>query len=332
MKATPQLKLTKINDNQLPYPPARPRYRQVCVWLADQKKRKTYCLKWGHYTSFNEINKVADNIKELQKKKNALFKKNKMISGKAAIAKILGVNVSEENKVLIRARGELLGESSKIISSYQKKMEHKTDIDLILDEGTGNTTFLFGSSKKGKTTLMMHLYDRYYNDSDWIGTLFSPHAHIDHYKKHKLLLKCPVFHKDAQRYIRLEKQINNKCENLYDFVNLIDDVIDARHNKALNELVLTYRNSNISTVMCLQYSNLLAKSARANVNNIICFGFNSDEAVEVTVKSFLRDFFRKMGIIGLEEQIEFYKEVTADHGFIYIHPDTQHISFHRLSL
>ncbi len=205
-------------------------------------------------------------------------------------------------------------------------------LNLKLDQGTGNTTYLLGSSKRGKSTLMMHIFRKHYNKKNFITTLFSINSQIPLYKSKKSLIKINNFGKDAQRYIKMEQVANKRCKNKYNWSNLIDDVIDIRDNRLINNMILTYRNSKISSVICLQYSNLLSKQSRSNINNICCFAFNTDEAIEVVIKTFLKGAFNKLGIRGLDEQIEFYRKMTMDHGFIYIHPESGMISFHKLSL
>lgn len=196
--------------------------------------------------------------------------------------------------------------------------------ELVLDDNTGNTCLLYGSSKTGKTTLMMKLYEKYYNKKQYITTLFCINSQIDLYEGFKDLIVANVFNADCAKYIQLEKFINNKTKNEYKFVNLFDDIIDVRFSKIINNLILTYRNSNISTIMCLQYTNLLSKQARSNVNNLIFFAFNTEEAIEPLIKAYLYGLFRELGV-AKEEMIKFYKVLTEDHNYIYLHPATSYL-------
>lgn len=210
------------------------------------------------------------------------------------------------------------------------KIESENSINLLLDQGTGNTTVLFGSSKKGKSTLMMDLYRKLYKNNKYITSLFATNAHIKVYEEDENLLKCNVFNKQSEKYIKLQKYINSRTQNKYNFVNMFDDVINTKHKGLINDLIMTYRNSNISTMMCLQYGYLLSKMNRANVNNVIIFGSNSNESIEDLINTFLKPYMIKLGYIYLPEQIAFYKYITKDHGFFYINNAKDHISFHRI--
>lgn len=208
-----------------------------------------------------------------------------------------------------------------------------TSLNLKLDPGTGNTTFILGASKAGKSTTLMWIYDKYYANRKYISILFSINKHIKLYKKHKLLLKCPSFNKQSEKLVMMEKYINMKCNNKYHFVNMFDDILNVRHNKLLNNLILTYRNSNISSLVSLQYSNLLSKQARSNINNVLLFSFgSSDEAIEVAIRTFLRGIFTRLGYKTISDQLSLYRQLTQNHGFIYLHPSSGHFSVHRLNL
>lgn len=184
----------------------------------------------------------------------------------------------------------------------------------------------------GKSTLLMHLYDKYYSSKEFISILFSINPHINIYKDHKNLIQCNTFNKDTETLIKEQKYINVKCKNKYKFVNMLDDIIDVKFSALISNLILTYRNSNISSLISLQYPKLLNKSARANINNIILFNFNTDETIIDTIKLYLRNHFNKLGFKTFDEQLSLYKELTKNHGFIYLNTINNYISFHRLTI
>ena len=113
---------------------------------------------------------------------------------------------------------------------------------------------------------------------------------------------------------------------------MLDDIIDVKFSALISNLILTYRNSNISSLISLQYPKLLNKSARANINNIILFNFNTDETIIDTIKLYLRNHFNKLGFKTFDEQLSLYKELTKNHGFIYLNTINNYISFHRLTI
>ena len=208
----------------------------------------------------------------------------------------------------------------------------RTPFNLILDKGTGNTVFILGSSKMGKSTALMRIYDKYYANNKYVSTLWTVNPQIPLYKGHKKLLKAGVWNDDAEDIIKQQKKIQTGTKNKYAFLNMFDDVINVRNNTLLDNLILTYRNSNMSSIISLQYSNLMSKCGRANCNNILAFGFNTDESIEVVIKTFLTGYLRKINVKDLGDQINWYKSMTSDHGFIYIRPADGVVSFHKFSL
>ena len=310
----------------------------VCMHSAERHFRRKNGEKINHQISIivprlrrtdKEMEIVITELKSAQRKRNKQFRNNLR---RKTIERIFG---PKDTDVLETKEDKELGEAilgPPNVNSALSNIKITRGLDLRLDPRTGNSTVLLGSSKKGKSTLLMWIYRKYYKKKAWITTLFSINSQISTYKGEKDLLKCNSFDVKAQKYIRLQKFINRKTSNRYNFANLIDDVIDVRHNKLITNMVLTYRNSNISTVLCMQYSNLLSKSSRANFNNVIIFGFNSDESMEVVIKTFLRSAFSKMGIKRLDDQIRFFKKMTKDHQFLYYHPASDSLSFHKIIL
>lgn len=130
----------------------------------------------------------------------------------------------------------------------------------------------------------------------------------------------------------MEKFINTNCDNKYNFCNMFDDIINLKDNKLINDLILSFRNSNMSTIISLQYPRLLSKLQRNNINNVLIFGFNNDEIIVDVINYWLKGFFINLECKTEVEQIEFYKKMTNDYGFIYVSLLHNHISFHRLKL
>lgn len=255
-------------------------------------------------TEEDKLEKIQK-IKDEQKRKNREFKKK----------------LSESKEDIIKVTSEI----------KKPKIYFRDDIRLKLDKGTGNTTVIIGSSKSGKSTLMMYLFEKYYNKNKIISTLFSPSLHIKIFKK-KGLIKSPKFGKEGDEYIQTQRYINQKTKNKYEFLDMFDDIIDLRFNKIIADLILTYRNSKVSTIINTQYAYLLAKSLRSNVNNVIFMHLNTDEDIQKTIDAFLKSQFNKLGYYKMADMIQFYRDITSNHGFMYFHPATQHFSFHRISL
>lgn len=210
-------------------------------------------------------------------------------------------------------------------------------LKLILDPDTGNTTCIFGSSKRGKSTTMMKIYEEYYKPyipkktykgkNAIIPFLFAKSIQINLYNA-KGLIKSDKFRPE---FIDAQRKINRYSKNSHSFVNFIDDFINLKHSLTLDDLILTLRNSNISTVICLQYVNTLSKPARSNVNNVLLFGQNTDEAAEVCINVYLKSWFKSQKIPE-PDQVPIFHKITADHGFFHIHPSTGKVTICKLAI
>lgn len=276
------------------------------ITLYDAEKNKT---KGNGYYTVNV--KITDNfdeevkkLRENQKNKNIEFRKNK----------------NNEKPEIVNPPVEAL------------PIINRTPFNLKLDNDTGNTTLLLGSSKMGKSTLLMKIYDDYYANNDFVSILWAGNPHIKVYEKHKNLIVSSVWNKKSVKIIESQKKIQIATKNKYQFCNLFDDVIDVHNSDLVRNLMLSYRNSKISSLISLQYPNLLSKSSRANCNNIICFRFVSDESIEVVIKIFFTGYLSSLGIKKIGDQINWYKKMTEDHSFIYLKPAENLVSFHKLEL
>lgn len=301
------------------------------VVFYDAEKNKT--TGNGYYTiaylkSDPTIDQQIKEKREWQKNKNAEYKKTFINKPYNKRKNVILVNETKEIIEQPIIKQEVLPKEIKPIKS---KFE-ETKFQLLLDDNTGNTTFILGSSKMGKSTALMRIYDQYYSGKDFVSILWTANPQIKLYEKHKNLLKSGVWNKDAEEVIAAQKKIQTGTKNKYQFCNMFDDVINVRNNTLIDNLLLTYRNSKMSSIISLQYSNLMSKCSRANCNNILCFGFNTDEAIEVVIKTFLSGYLRKQGINVLEDQINWYKDMTKDHSFIYIKPADGIVTFHKFRI
>lgn len=291
--------------------------KRITIW-SKEKYHKTgngSSTKSIYYNTDEELHEKSSEIRKKQKEQNMIFKK-KLI--------------------------ELGSQKGGLIRTFQdnttKLPKYSSRVVLKLDKNTGNTIALIASSKSGKSTMMMYLFDKYFRDTknkkrNYISTLFSPSYHIKLFKKGKQLIKSSTFGNDGSKYIQTQRFINQKCKNKYKFLNMFDDITDMRFNAIINDLILTMRNSNISSIINTQYARIISKQARSSMNNLLFGHLNNDEDIWMTIESFLRSIIlKKFGIKKKSELISFYRDVTAEHGFIYFQPSTQTLSFHRLKM
>lgn len=265
-----------------------------------------------------ELNEAIRKVKEEQKKENEIFRQKR--------------KQEEYEKIIIEkldktATAKSLANDNAIETKFPDVMEPTGKPSLILDKGTGNTLFIVGSSKAGKSYALVKVYEEYYEpDKKTIAILFTDSPQSPHYKdlRKKGLVVCPEggFNDDSKNFITRLKGLQSKFDNPVRFLIMFDDVLNLRYSDIIQKALLIYRNSYISTIISIQYPNLLNKSMRANVNNIFLFRFNSDETIEVAIRAFCGSYEPFLSITSMEQKIKKYKELTMNHQFIYVNPAT----------
>lgn len=222
---------------------------------------------------------------------------------------------------IIEEKKEIIAEEKKeIIEEPSFNIKVNRGMHLKLEKNTGNSTVIFGSSKAGKSTLLMYLYKNYYKTS--IAVLFTESPQQKLFKDSNLIV-APALFRDV--IVDMHK-INKGTKNKYKFTALMDDIVDQKENTLVRKLILILRNSNISSIVSLQSTKLLSKANRGSVNNYIFFKFNTDEMVEEVIKLFLSSHLPGK----MADKIKLYKKMTEDHQFIYYRPKDDTISIHKL--
>jgi hypothetical protein len=204
----------------------------------------------------------------------------------------------------------------------------------IYTDGLPTTLFIAGSGKAGKSRLLMHIWNKNYANLDWITFLFTFSSQNKIYEKDKKLLIRNEFNAKDSAMIESMKYINQHTDNKYNFLCMFDDCIDIKYSPVVNKLVCVYRNSGLSTIISSQYVKMLSKQNRANINSIAFFRFNEDEVIEQVIKMYLKSYF--IQILGRDrnmiDMVKYYKDMTMDHGFFYLVPCEQTLTYHRLKL
>jgi hypothetical protein len=182
------------------------------------------------------------------------------------------------------------------------------------DVSTGGCSILMlGSGRSGKTTALKHIIDKYFKKH--VGAIFSQSAKAQAYEhmKYPLLpLSCvfiPELMNDAYH-------INMETKNHYPFFFVLDDCPLAKNDKQLLKLLTIYRNSGISGAVCVQSPTLLNPTCRSNFTFTMLFKQNSTEQIEQVIKAYLRGYLPKDW--NYEKKIEWFRQQTADHHFIFI--------------
>ena len=170
---------------------------------------------------------------------------------------------------------------------------------------------LIGSTRSGKSTAMIYIWERWMKDQMTIMMSGSPHGEI-YGPLRKTAAICPEFHSEL---IKDAFQMNMATKGKYPTTFIFDDMLDGKNSKALCKLLTIGRNLACCTLICAQELSILNSIGRTNLNYICCFRLNSDMAVEKVVKNYLRHALPK-GTIAY--QCSVYKALTTDHRFFVV--------------
>jgi hypothetical protein len=145
------------------------------------------------------------------------------------------------------------------------------------DPTTGKSYLILGSSFSGKTTFMVEQLNKLFKEEYALVCLFTETKNSEPLKKLKESLPILIFEGWKPEIPQFLKGINDRCENKFKFLIILDDVVDQKTSKTLNKLVLTYRNANISTCISIQYPKLISASSRSSFHEIVITGSRSLE-------------------------------------------------------
>lgn len=142
---------------------------------------------------------------------------------------------------------------------------------------TGKSYLLLGSSFSGKTTFIVENLKKLFPlDYDLI-CLFTETKNSEPLKELPEDLPIKIFEGWQPQIPQFLKEINDQCDNKFKFLCILDDIVDAKLSKTLNKLILTFRNSNISTVISIQYPKLISKASRSSFHEVVVLGSRSVE-------------------------------------------------------
>jgi hypothetical protein len=170
---------------------------------------------------------------------------------------------------------------------------------------------LIGSTRSGKSTAMIYIWERWLKDRITIMMSGSPHGDI-YAPLRKTTAICPEF---KSQLIKDAFRMNTATKNKYPMTFILDDELDGKNSKALCKLLCIGRNLGCCSLIVGQELSILNAIGRTNLNYICCFRLNSDMAVEKVVKNYLRHALPK-GTIAY--QCSVYKALTTDHRFFVV--------------
>lgn len=196
------------------------------------------------------------------------------------------------HEVIIKAKGKM--------QSHEKK--------------NGVTFAFMGSSGCGKSTVICKVFiEKIFgkqatktrpDEKEYIIQIFTMSAKSDAFKE----LPKDIIVDDKgldEDNINFCYHMNENYDKKYNFFLMLDDCIDIRYKQLLQQMFLTMRNTNISSLVSLQYPKLIPVSIRTSVYFALFFFFNNDEATEQAVRGWLTAYLPGSNI---QEKILYYRE------------------------
>ncbi len=188
-------------------------------------------------------------------------------------------------------------------------------------DNTGKSTLILGSSFSGKTTFLVNELNKLKQDDYTLIILFTESRNAEPLKK--LHIPVKIIEGYDESIVNFLKKINNQTNNRFNFLVILDDVVDQKHSQTLSKMILLFRNSNISTVISIQYPMLINKSSRSSFHQSVVLGSRTMEWWKSTSDILdLRGWWKSITPIKKLSNDEIYKQlkdITNNHNaFIYI--------------
>lgn len=193
-----------------------------------------------------------------------------------------------------------------------------------MQEKNGVTYALFGKSGSGKSFLLRHVFieklygkgsfGQIHDDKEYITLLPTESPDSDQLQNLPDDIIKDGYGLDVD-IINWAFQMNQLHDKQYNFVFLFDDCIHIRHTKPIERLFLIMRNTNITSVVSIQYPKLVQKSVRTSVFFVFCMYYNSAEGAEIMIEDYL---FRYIPGRNMRDKIKYYLDWTADHQFFLV--------------
>lgn len=174
-----------------------------------------------------------------------------------------------------------------LISAKEKMQSH--------EKKNGITFAFMGSSGCGKSTVICKVFiekifgkaaTRARGDKEYIIEIFTMSAKSDAFKELPKDIIVDTKGMDEHN-INFCYHMNENYDKKYNFFLMLDDVLDIRYKDMIQRMFLTMRNTNISSLVSLQYPKLIPVSIRTSVYFALFFFFNNDEATEQAVRGWL---------------------------------------------
>lgn len=186
-------------------------------------------------------------------------------------------NDNDEDSTTTKPKDPL---SEQLGKEIQSKVTPKPSRSIFAPEETGTTYAIIGKSFSGKTSFIVEQLNKLTEEElrEYNAIIFfteSAHAkpliNLSPHVKAKMILIdrfCPII-------LQALKRLNDASNLLFKFLVFFDDIIDLR-GPLVSKCILTLRNSNISTVLSMQYDKMINPAQRSSIHNMYIFNLLSE--------------------------------------------------------
>jgi hypothetical protein len=192
------------------------------------------------------------------------------------------------------------------------------DNEIYHDPVTQTSTHVFvASSTSGKTVLIMALWEKLFmNTHITVAMIGNPRAvsNIPLWRAKEEGKCVTIIEGFSPELLTVVVYIARKTFPTYHFCIILDDILTARSSIMVDELLMSLRNVNISSMLSIQYAKKISPAQRGNGLNLYLGKANSPEARDGIIKMFVSKTFS-------DQQ---YQSLTSNYGFLHKnqHDDT----------
>jgi hypothetical protein len=160
---------------------------------------------------------------------------------------------------------------------------------------SATTTVMLAPSFSGKTTLIVNELNKL-SDNDlesYTGiVLFTGSISAAPLKRleSRVLEKMNIFDTFLPEYVGYMKKTNSMTNNRFRYLTIMDDCLKLKGD-AIVDMILTLRNSGVSTVLSIQYSKLLGPAQRQSIHDYYIINLHLED-LEYMLTGFVASHFR----------------------------------------
>ena len=174
----------------------------------------------------------------------------------------------------------------------------------------GSTALVLAGSHSGKTTMLVHAINNIKKENHYdVIIVFSESINAEPLRdiKDKEVILANKFFPSI---VTLAYQINKATKNRYRYLFILDDVYELRYNKVFQKMIVAYRNSGISTIICTQHSTIIPPAVRSSIHNIYFLGSKSETEKERAISEWLRGYIMARGIKNKDVMKDWFSNNT----------------------